>query len=129
MFDFISSGIRSGVNLLVSRSNFEAAINTASKLRRSRIENDRIVYLPMRGFDTPTSQQIAKVAGSKYFQSMSCLVNCSKSPRFCSISWDKKVSWCSYTSERRPLKSLTANALETALTDLSVTFCGNKVRI
>lgn len=122
----IAYGIRSGVNLLVSRSNLEAAKNAAAKLHRSGIKNDRIVYLPMRGFDTPTPQQIAKVAASKHFQSMSCLLNCGKSPRFCSISWDKKVAWCSYTSDRGSLKELTANSLEAALTDLSVSFCGNK---
>jgi hypothetical protein len=57
----------------------------------------------MRGMDRPTPQEMAKVAGTNAFQSMSCLMACGKSPRFCSISWDKMVAWCSYTTARRPL--------------------------
>lgn len=119
-----SHGIRSGVNLLVSASNMAAAAQAAQTLHGSGIGNDRIVYLPMRGKDTPTPQQIAKVAGGKPFQSMSCLTTCKNSPRFCAISWDKQVAWCSYTTARRPLQALTANALEKALQNLPLMFCG-----
>ncbi|MGP1384907.1 MAG: hypothetical protein ACTS2F_15175 [Thainema sp.] len=55
---------------------------------------------------------------------MSCLTACQKSPRFCSISWDKQVGWCSYTIARRPLMAPTAEALEVALQDLPLIFCG-----
>ncbi len=68
-----SLGIRSGVNLLVSASNLTAATRVAQMLHQSGINNDRIVYLPMRSRDTPTPKQIAQVAGGKPFQSMSCL--------------------------------------------------------
>src|SRR5579863_927533 len=47
-------GIRSGINLLVARSNLEAATRAAGTVRDAGIDNDRIVYLPMRGRDTPT---------------------------------------------------------------------------
>ncbi len=45
-------------------------------------------------------QEVAYVAGTDKFQSMSCLTQCGPSPRFVSIGWDKSVAWCSYTSSR-----------------------------
>jgi MoaA/NifB/PqqE/SkfB family radical SAM enzyme len=118
-------GINSGINFLVTRSNLTAAIAAATTVRQAGIGNNRIVYLPMRGSDTPSPQEMARVAGSKNFQSMTCLLECAKSPRFCSIGWDKRVGWCSYTTSRRELPSLTAAGLATALTDLPLIFCGN----
>lgn len=118
-----SLGIRSGINLLVSASKLTGAGQAAQTLRESGIANDRIVYLPMRGKDTPTPQQVAEVAGQEPFQSMTCLTNCQKSDRFCAVTWDKKVAWCSYTSAQRPLAALTAKALDKALQDLPLIFC------
>lgn len=118
-------GIRSGINLLVSASNVAAAERAAQTLRES-IGSDRIVYLPMRGTDEPTPKQVANVAGGQPFQSISCLTTCKNSPRFCAISWDKQVAWCSYTTARRPLQALTARALELAIEDLPLVFCGHK---
>ncbi|MFO0928266.1 MAG: radical SAM protein [Gemmataceae bacterium] len=96
-------GIKSGVNLLVMRSRLADAEAAARQVRDAGIGNDRIVYLPMRGQDTPTPEQVARVAGGGPFQSTSCLAACGKSPRFVSIGWDRRVAWCSYTAERRPL--------------------------
>jgi molybdenum cofactor biosynthesis enzyme MoaA len=124
-----SRGIRSGVNLLVSKSNLAAATEAARMLNEAGIGNDRIVYLPMRGLDTPSPQQIAQAAGGKPFQSMTCLSACAKSERFCAISWDKQVAWCSYTVARRPLPSLTAAALESTLQDMPLVFCGDQKRM
>ena len=121
-----SLGIRSGVNLLITRSNLQAATTAAAKLYNGGIGSDRIIYLPMRLHDTPPAQEIATVAGGQPFQSMSCLVTCHRSPRFCAIAWDKKVAWCSYTRARRPLLELTARGLETALMDLPLVFCGER---
>lgn len=119
-----SCGIRSGVNLLVSQSSLAAACRAAAQLHDAGINNDRIVYLPMRGQDTPTPQQIAQVAGDIPFQSMSCLNQCGRSPRFCSIGWDKTVAWCSYTIAREPLRSLTYKGLSQAIADLGLIYCG-----
>ena len=83
-----------------------------------------IVYLPMRGTDTPTPTEVARVAGNGPFQSMSCLAGCARSPRFCSIGWDKSVAWCSYTVSRTPLPELTYRGLEATLPGLGLTFCG-----
>jgi MoaA/NifB/PqqE/SkfB family radical SAM enzyme len=117
-------GIKSGVNFLVARSNLPAATKAAERVRAAGIDNKRIVYLPMRGQDTPTPAEVAAVAGKQPFQSMSCLSACGKSPRFCSIAWDKTVAWCSYTVTRAPLRELTYQGLEAALDGLGLTFCG-----
>jgi len=120
-------GIRSGVNFLVSRSHLDVSRQAAIAVRAAGIGNERIVYLPMRGQDTPTPAQVAAVAGVEPgmpFQSMSCLSDCSKSPRFASIGWNKTVAWCSHTVERRPLSELTYCGLEQALDGLGLVFCG-----
>jgi hypothetical protein len=117
-------GVRSGINLLVARSNLSAARRAAETVRQSGIGNDRIVYLPMRGQDTPTPSEVAAVAGGQPFQSMTCLTACGRSPRFCSIGWDKTVAWCSYTRTRRLLPALTYEGLQAALNGLGLEFCG-----
>jgi hypothetical protein len=116
-------GIRSGINLLVARSHLEAAAATAAKVRAAGIGNDRIVYLPMRGQDTPAPTELARVAGAR-FQSMTCLARCGASPRFASMAWDRTVAWCSYTKARRPLGELTYRGLLAALDGLGLDFCG-----
>ena len=117
-------GIRSGINLLVSRSNLRSARTTAFRIRSTGIGNDRIVYLPMRGADTPSPQEIASVAGEAPFQSMTCLAACGRSDRFCSIAWDRTVAWCSYTKLRRKMGDLTYGGLTKALDGLGLAFCG-----
>ena len=117
-------GMRSGINLLVAQSNLPAAQAAANQIREAGIDNSRIVYLPMRGQDTPTPQQVAAVAGNQPFQSMSCLSACASSLRFCSISWDKTAAWCSYTQTRRRLAELSYNGLQAALDGLGLQFCG-----
>jgi hypothetical protein len=122
--DLAGRGIRSGLNLLVARSNLEAARRAAEEVRRAGIGNDRVVYLPMRGRDTPTPREVAAVAGDQPFQSMSCLSACGPSPRFCSVGWDRTVAWCSYTSTRAGLTDLTYDALTRALAGLGLECCG-----
>ena len=117
-------GVRSGVNFLVARSNLEAARSAAKEVRDAGIGNDRIVYLPMRGKDTPTPEEVASVAGGRRFQSMTCLSACGRSERFCSIGWDKTAAWCSYTETRRALPELTYRGVASALDGLGLKFCG-----
>lgn len=117
-------GLRSGVNFLVARSQLDAAREAAAHVREAGIDNQRIVYLPMRGHDTPTPRELADVAGDTPFQSMTCLTRCAKSPRFVSVGWDRTVAWCSYTKTRRKLRSLTFEALHEATEDLGLEFCG-----
>jgi uncharacterized protein YjiS (DUF1127 family) len=121
-----AGGVRSGVNLLVSRSKLPACAAAAARLRDSGISNERIVYLPMRMADTPTPAEVAYVAGGRPFQSMSCLAACGRSPRFCSVGWNKTVAWCSYTRSRRQLESLSHNGLTQALANLELEYCGHE---
>ncbi|MBI5175943.1 MAG: radical SAM protein [Candidatus Obscuribacter sp.] len=118
------AGIKSGVNLLVARSWLEEARWAAEYLFQQGIGNERIVYLPMRMSDTPAPEELAKVAGSRNFQSMTCLSACGISERFCSIAADKSAAWCSYTTARRVLPELTHNGLRRALAGLPLIFCG-----
>lgn len=122
--DLAEHGIRSGINFLVQRSQLEAAKSAAAYLRQCGIKNDRIVYLPMRGQDTPTPEEMAVVAGNEPFQSMTCLTKCAPSSRFCSIAWDRQVAWCSYTSSRRTLTELTFAGLMNTVDGLGLEFCG-----
>ena len=116
--------LRSGVNFLVDREHLEAAATAAQTVRAAGIGNDRIVYLPMRGFHTPTPEQVSLVAGNDPFQSTSCLSQCARSARFCSISWDRQVAWCSYTQTRASLRELSYAGLTSALDGLGLAFCG-----
>lgn len=120
--------IAAGVNLLVRRSQLPLVARVARQLWRAKIGNDAIVYLPMKYGDTPNANEIAKVAGQS-FQSMTCLQACAKSPRFCSISWDKTVAWCSYTKTARKLEALTAEGLRVALDGLGLQYCGEATRV
>jgi hypothetical protein len=119
-------GIRSGINLLVSRSKLSACATAAARLRDNGIGNDRIVYLPMRLGDTPSPHEVATVAGENPFQSMSCLNGCGRSPRFCSIGWNKTVAWCSYTTSRHQLAALNYSGLVQSLANLDLEFCGHE---
>ena len=124
VLELTSRGIRSGINLLVSRPTLEAATSAAIQIHSAGIGNDRIVYLPMRGTDTPSPQQVASVAGAVPFQSMTCLNACHRSSRFCSIAWDRTVAWCSYTKSRRRLCEFTYAGLQATLNGLGLEFCG-----
>lgn len=117
------AGVPSGINLLVRASQVASAERAAARVRAAGIGNDRVVYLPMRGGDTPTPEQMGRVAGSRQFQSMSCLMACAASPRFASIGWDRQVAWCSYTVSRRPLLTMTHAGLIAALAGLGLEHC------
>jgi hypothetical protein len=119
-------GLRSGVNLLVPRSQLAAMARVAESVRAAGIGNDRIVYLPMRLQDTPSPEEVGRVAGGGPFQSMSCLAACAARPRFCAVGWDRTVAWCSYTRARRRLERPTYEALQAALSGLGLEFCGGK---
>lgn len=123
--DLTARGIPGGVNLLVARSQLAAASAASAILRDAGVDSSRIVYLPMRGRDTPTPDELARVAGGPRFQSMTCLLRCAASPRFCSLGWDRGVAWCSYTRTRAALRAPTHAALQAALAGLGLAFCGD----
>jgi len=115
-------GVPSGINLLVRRSGVEAARAATKRIHGAGIDNRRMVFLPMRGRDTPSPEQVGDVAGAP-FQSTSCLSVCGPKARFCSIRWDRSVAWCSYTESRRRLMSLSYVGIVEALAGLGVTPC------
>lgn len=119
-----AAGIVSGINFLVQRSKLTACVNAAEYVRQAGIANERIVYLPMRHQDTPSPNEIAQVAGGVNFQSMTCLAACAVSPRFCSIGWDRRIAWCSYTEQARYLETLSAQHLSDQLHGLGLSYCG-----
>lgn len=123
-----AAGIASGVNLLVAPERLPEAARAAAMLERAGIERKRIVFLPLRGARPSSAEEVARAAGGRPFQSMSCLSACARSPRFAAIGWDKKAAWCSYTSARRRLPSLDAAGLSAALEGLGLIYCGAERR-
>lgn len=109
------AGIASGVNLLVRRSRLSEARVAFLRLEHAGLDPSRVVLLPMRDDDTPSPADIARVAGTPRFQSMTCLSACGRSPRFASLDADRRVAWCSYTRTRRALAAPTYAALLAAL--------------
>ena len=117
-------GIISGVNLLIRNDNIPFARAASDYLKTEGIDKNRIVYLPMR-MKTPVSSEAVKyVANDSQFQSISCLNACGISKRFCSISWDKRIAWCSYTSSKKQLTKLNYIELENSLNNLNLEYCG-----
>lgn len=121
-------GIPCGINLLVARSRLEDATRAARAIADAGIGHDRLVFLPMRHADTPTPEEMGRVAGRSPFQSTTCLMACGPSPRFAAIGWDRSVGWCSYTRTRRRLATLEHRALAAALSGLGLDFCGGARR-
>lgn len=117
-------GLVSGVNLLVRRSELDESAAVRTELWRSGITNDAITYLPMRGQDTPTPEELGRVAGGP-FQTMTCVRDCAPSPRFASVGADRTIAYCSYTQTRRTLESLDAAGVVRALDGLGLAFCGD----
>lgn len=117
-------GIRSGVNLLVRQSQLTEATDASRELQAAGIGLERIMFLPMRGADTPSLKEMALVAGSTQFQSTTCLLGCAASPRFASLDWARRAAWCSYTESRRELPSLDFAGVVSALDGLDLRFCG-----
>lgn len=120
------AGVPSGVNLLVSAALLDEAAACARRLEASGIDATRVVYLPMRGRDTPTPSQLARVAGDKPFQSMTCLSACGASPRFASLDSQRRAAWCSYTRARRSLPSLSHAGLLAAMHELPLESCDER---
>lgn len=118
-----SEEIKSGVNLLVSDFNVENAKDVYSQLQKNGITSDRIILIPQRFTNEPSPKQIAEIAGGKPFQSPSCLTGCKRSEEFCSVSWDKKVNWCSYATGKQPLKELSYKGLMEALNKVEFGCC------
>jgi len=113
------AGLRSGVNFLVRGGHLDEATRAAAYLYHAGITPEQITFLPMRGsplaHENVTPKELAAVAQSAKFASMTCLRGCEKSRRFASVAADKTVAWCSYTVSRVRLADLSHAALVAAL--------------
>ena len=114
--------IKPGVNLLINANKVEPSKAAYASLRK-RLEKDQIILIPQRFSDTPTAQQLARITDGEPFQSPSCLLRCERPKRFASISWDKKVNWCSYAGGKQPLESFDYQGLVSALQKVKFTSC------
>lgn len=115
-------GIKPGVNLLMNTNKVEPCKTAYGSLRK-QLEKDQIILIPQRFSNTPTARQLASVTAGEPFQSPSCLLRCERPKRFASISWDKKVNWCSYAGGKQPLESLDYQGLVSALQKVKFTSC------
>lgn len=115
-------GIKPGCNLLVSASNTEKGRMAYLELSKTLLP-EQIIIIPKRYIDTPTPEQLAYVSDGKPFQSPSCILGCCKPAGFASVSWDKKVNFCSYASGKVPLDSLDFNGMINALKKVEFKTC------
>lgn len=116
--------IKPGVNLLVRSSNVEHC-KQAYKQFRNVLLPEQIILIPQRFIETPTTKQLGSISGGEYFQSPSCLLKCSRPKNFASISWDKRVNWCSYAKGKQPLETLDYFGMLKALELVSFVTCGS----
>ena len=116
------TAITPGVNLLVSSTNLEYCRSAYERLR-TVLEARQIILVPMRFRNTPTPKELALVAGGQHFQAPSCIIQCKQPDNFCSVSWDKRVNYCSYAGGKRPLKDLTYRGLLSSLSEINFTTC------
>ena len=115
-------GIKPGCNLLVSKSNLEDCALAYESLS-SVLNPDQIILVPLRFRDTPSPKELAYVTGGEPFQSPSCLLKCQPLEKFASVSWDKKVNYCSYAGGKQPLQSLDFQGLVNALDKVQFKSC------
>ncbi len=108
-------GIEAGVNLLVRPGDAAALREPIDRLHAAGLGDDRLVLLPLRGSGSPHPDELGQASGGRRFLSTTCLTGCARSPRFCSVRWDRTVAWCSYTPARAALRAPTHAALLEAL--------------
>ena len=108
------TGITVGVNLLVASDKLEYCHEAYTNLR-TILSQKQIILVPQRFSKTPTPKQLAYVTNNEQFQAPSCILGCRAPENFCSVSWDKKVNFCSYAGGKQPLENLTYQGIINAL--------------
>jgi MoaA/NifB/PqqE/SkfB family radical SAM enzyme len=121
--------IRSGINLLVSSDKVEKTKRLFRQLEINGISRKEIILIPRKYSLQPTPQEIAEIAENKPFQSPSCLTFCKPSERFASISWDKKINYCSYSPSKMPLQELSYRGIIDALHTINFETCRNLIPV
>lgn len=115
--------IKTGINIFVSADKIAAAKILTQNLYQYGIKPGQIIFVPRKYNLIPTAGQVAEVSGMHYFQSAACLTKCERSSRFCSVSWDKQVSYCSYSPGKASLNEYTYKALLQALENVNFINC------
>ena len=115
-------GIKPGINLLVSSDKIEAARWTYN-LALKHITPEQIILVPQRYSTTPTPKQLSEVTNGKSFQSPACLLKCTPPMKFVSVSWDKKVNFCSFAGGKAPLSTLDYGGLCAAMSKVDFKSC------
>jgi len=92
--------IKTGINMLIADDKLIEAERLTQRLYKQGYTSQNIIFVPRKFEHCPKPEQVAKVAANPYFQSASCLSGCSISYRFCSLSWDKKINFCSYSPSK-----------------------------
>lgn len=121
-----SLDIKAGVNLLISKNNIKSAKRVYSSLK-NLLSKDQIILVPIRSHDITSPSQVSYITEGKPFQSPTCLLGCRKPENFCSVSWDKKVNWCSFATGKQPLKDLSFKGLIQALSLIQFSSCQNSI--
>jgi hypothetical protein len=117
-------GVTAGCNLLVADSKIEACKRAYETLRRFMTPK-QIILVPMRYGDTPGLARFASVSRHDPFQAPCCLLECKRPDNFISVSWDKKVNFCSYAGGKHPLETLDYDGLMKALDKVEFKTCMN----
>lgn len=115
-------GVKPGINLLVSNDKIDVARQTY-RLMLEHITPEQIILVPQRYYNTPTPKQPSEVAEGRPFQSPACLLKCKATANFVSVSWDKKVNFCSFAGGKEPLTSLDFSGLCTAMSKINFISC------
>ena len=115
--------LKSGINLLVSTNNVSESKNVLRKLEENGIGRERIIILPMKYQFSPSEEEIIEVTGRKPFQSPSCILGCKRPLHYCSVTWNKMVSPCSYSPSKIVLDYITYEGLIRALSSVEFKSC------
>ena len=114
--------IMPGVNLLVDSEKTDFCKAAYQQLRK-QLSPKQIILVPRRYQNTPIPNDLANITGGEPFQSPSCLLKCGYAGNFCSVSWDKKVNWCSFAGGKSKLEELTFDGLMKALSKVAFSSC------
>jgi len=112
-----------GVNLLINKNKAENCKRVYSLLTDGLLTPKQIILIPQRFSETPDPKTLLYIADGKPFQSPSCLLKCTPPDNFCSVSWDKKVNFCSYAQGKQPLETIDYNGLINALDKIQFGSC------
>jgi len=115
--------IKAGINLLVSSDKILETRLLTQRFAQLGISRKEIIFVPRRFSLQPTPQQVLEVAGNEPFQSPSCLMTCQPSERFCSLSWDKRVNFCSYSPSKATLQEISYHGIINALKSINFKTC------